>query len=406
MPSFKYEIQDSAGRISSGAIEARTMTEAAGLVRDRGALLDIVPMETGFAGVMQKLQSVSFEAGPGLKDVLNFTNQLTVMIKAGISIREAIGGISQQIEKPKFKRTLQMIKADVEAGRPFSEALAQHPQVFSSLYVNMVRASELSGNLGGMLERVCQYLAQRLETRSMVRGAMIYPIIIAVMAVSTTIFLLTFVLPRFTMLFAGKESLLPRPTVLLMAMSVFMRTYWYVVLAAVAALVAALLAVIRTPTGKEYWDRIKLRLPLFRKMLRSLYVSRGMYTMGELVNAGVPMLETIEITAEVSGNIVFKQMWESVHASVKQGEKIATPLAQQRLLPANVVQMISSGEESGKLAEVMRYIAEFYSQELKNSIKGLTAMIEPIMIVIMGFIVGFIAMSIILPIFKMSSLVK
>ena len=406
MPSFKYEIQDSAGRISSGAIEARTMTEAAGLVRDRGALLDIVPIQTGLAGVMQKLQSVSFEAGPGLKDVLNFTNQLTVMIKAGISIREAIGGISQQIEKPKFKRTLQMIKADVEAGRPFSEALAQHPQVFSSLYVNMVRASELSGNLGGMLERVCQYLAQRLETRSMVRGAMIYPIIIAVMAVSTTIFLLTFVLPRFTMLFAGKESLLPRPTVLLMAMSVFMRTYWYVVLAAVAALAGAVLGVIRTPAGREHWDRIKLRLPLFRKMLRSLYVSRGMYTMGELVNAGVPMLETIEITAEVSGNIVFKQMWESVHASVKQGEKIATPLAQQHLLPANVVQMISSGEESGKLAEVMRYIAEFYSQELKNSIKGLTAMIEPIMIVIMGFIVGFIAMSIILPIFKMSSLVK
>ena len=135
MPSFKYEIQDTAGRITSGAIEARTITEAAGLARDRGGvLLDIALLETGFAGIMQKLRSISIEAGPGLKDVLNFTSQLTVMIKAGISIREAIGGIAQQIEKPKFKRALQMIKADVEAGRPFSEALAQHPQVFSSLY--------------------------------------------------------------------------------------------------------------------------------------------------------------------------------------------------------------------------------------------------------------------------------
>lgn len=407
MPRFKYEMRDSAGRISSGAIDALTITEAATTIRRRGGvLLDIVPVATGVAGIMQKLRSVSVGGRPGLKDILNFTNQLAVMIKAGIGIREAIGGITQQIEKPLFKRTLQLIKADVESGVPFSSALAKHPTVFSTLYVNMIRASEASGNLGRMLERVAKYLAQSVETRRMVIGAMIYPIIIAVMAIGTTIFMLTFVLPRFTLLFAGKEALLPKPTVVLMAISRFLQNYWYVVVAGIVALAGALWAVVRTPAGREKWDRIKLHVPLFKKMLRSLYVSRGMYTMAELVSAGVPMLETISITAEVSGNIVFKNMWLLVHTSVKQGEKIAQPLLRQRLLPPNVVQMISSGEESGKLGEVMADIAEFYAQELKGAIKTMTAMIEPIMIVIMGAVVGFIAMSIILPIFKMSSLVK
>ena len=377
------------------------------MVRQRGeVLLDIAPIETGVAGVMQKLRSVSFGGGPGLKDVLNFTNQLAVMIKAGINIREAIGGITEQIEKPLFKRTLQSVKADVESGVPFSDALAKHPTVFSGLYVNMIRASEASGNLGRMLERVAKYLAQSVETRRMVVGAMIYPIIIAVMAVGTTIFMLTFVLPRFTLLFAGKEALLPKPTIVLMAISRFLQNYWYVVVAGFATLAGALWTAIRTPSGKEKWDHIKLHVPLFKRMLRSLYVSRGMYTMAELVSAGVPMLETIAITADVSGNSVFKRMWLSVHTSVKQGEKIAQPLSRQQLLPPNVVQMISSGEESGKLGEVMADIAEFYAQELKSAIKTMTAMIEPIMIVLMGGVVGFIAMSIILPIFKMSNLVK
>jgi len=377
------------------------------MVRRRGvALLDIAPVATGVAGVMQKLRSVSFGGGPGLKDVLNFTNQLAVMIKAGINIREAIGGITNQIEKPLFKRTLQLVKADVESGVPFSDALAKHPAVFSTLYVNMIRASEASGNLGRMLERVARYLAQSVETRRMIVGAMIYPIIIAVMAVGTTIFMLTFVLPRFTLLFAGKEALLPKPTIILMAISSFLQNYWYVVVAATATLAGALWTAIRTPSGKEKWDHIKLHMPLFKRMLRSLYVSRGMYTMAELVSAGVPMLETIAITADVSGNSVFKRMWLSVHTSVKQGEKIAQPLSRQQLLPPNVVQMISSGEESGKLGEVMADIAEFYAQELKSAIKTMTAMIEPIMIVLMGGVVGFIAMSIILPIFKMSNLVK
>jgi type IV pilus assembly protein PilC len=294
----------------------------------------------------------------------------------------------------------------VEAGQPFSAALAKHPKVFSPLYVNMVRASELSGNFGMMLERISNYLAQQMETRSMVRGAMVYPGIIATMAVTTTIFLLTFVLPKFTTLFKGKEKLLPAPTVFLLTLSDIMRNYWWAILMVLGGLIWSFLYFVRTERGLVAFDRFKLKVPLFKKMFRALYITRGLHTMGELVNAGVPVLETLAITAEVSGNILYKRLWQAVHLAVKQGSKIATPLARQQMLPKHVVQMISAGEESGKLAEVMRDIAEYYAKELKNTIKSVTAMIEPLMIVIMGVIVGFIAMSIILPIFKMSSLAK
>ncbi len=356
--------------------------------------------------ILQKLRSFRIERGPGLKDVLNFTSELSVMLKSGIGIRPALSGIAAQIERPRFAEIVASLGRGVEAGQPLSEALAKYPKVFSPLYVNMVRAAELSGNLGQMLERLGAYLDQRMETRRMVRGAMIYPIIIAVMAVVTTVFLLTFVLPKFTALFAGKESLLPTPTLALMAISKFMRSYWYSLVIGIVALVLGFMRLIKTPKGREYWDRFKLRLPVFRKMLRALYISRSVHTMGELITAGVPVLQTIKITADVSGNTLYRRMWQRVGNAVKQGEKIAGPLSKQALLPKNVVQMLSAGEESGKLGQVLQDISEYYSKELRSAIKSATSMIEPLMIVMMGFVVGFIAMSIILPIFKMSSLVK
>ena len=407
MPSFKYEVRDSTGQINAGVIQAASLLDASAQLRGRGqSLLNLTPVADRPAGIMGKLRSISFEFGPGLRDVMNFTNQLAVMIKAGINIRTAIASVADQMENVKFRAVIQKLKSDVEAGTPFSDALARHPKVFSPLYVNMVRASELSGNFAKMLGRIAAYLAQQGETRSMVRGAMVSPVIIGVMAVVTTIFLLTFVLPRFTALFAGKEALLPKPTVALIAISDFMRTRWYVVLGTLIAAGVLFRTWVRTKSGRIGWDRFKLRVPIFRRMLRALYITRGLHTMGELISAGVPMLETLRITAEVSGNILYRALWMQVHTSVKQGEKIATPLAKQKMLPRSVVQMISAGEESGKLGDVLRDVADYYSGELRNTIKAVTAMIEPLMIVVMGVVVGFIAMSIILPIFKMSSLVK
>jgi type IV pilus assembly protein PilC len=207
-------------------------------------------------------------------------------------------------------------------------------------------------------------------------------------------------------IFKGKEAALPLPTKMLLALSQFMVSYWYILIAAVAAAVWGFVLMLRTDWGRLWWDKVKLTVPLFKKLFRALYINRSMHTMGQLINAGVPMLDTIAITAEISGNALYRRMWRAVYAAVKQGKKISMPLQRSPLLPRSVVQMIAAGEESGKLGEVLDEVSEYYARELRAVIKGVTAMIEPLMIVAMGSIVGFIAMSIILPIFKLSSLVK
>jgi type IV pilus assembly protein PilC len=406
MPTYKYESKNSAGKVTTGVLGAPTLAAASQQLRARGEYILALAPAADPSAKAKGLLSIELSFGPGAKDVQNFTSQLAVMIRAGISIRAAIEGIAEQVENPKFKKMLVQMKRDVEGGKQFSDALTRYPKTFSPLYVNMVKASELSGGFSKMLDKIAAYLNQQIETASMVKGAMIYPGIIGTMAVGTTIFLLTFVLPRFMVIFKGKEAALPAPTKLLLAMSNFMVNYWYVLLAAVIAAVWGFFLVLRTDWGRLWWDKTKLTVPLFKKMFRALYISRSMHTMGQLINAGVPMLDTIAITADISGNTLYKRMWRAVYTSVKQGKKISMPLNKSPLLPRSVVQMISAGEESGKLGEVLDEVSDFYSKELKAVIKGVTAMIEPLMIVLMGSIVGFIAMSIILPIFKLSSLVK
>ncbi len=355
--------------------------------------------------VIKRLRQFRVELGPSRKDILNFTNQLSVMVRAGISIQDSLEAIAEQENNRKFTAIISDLKKRIESGDSFSQALAAHPEVFSNLYINMVAAAEVSGSLSKMLEKLAGYLDQENETRSQVKGAMIYPIIIAVMAVVVTIFLLCFVLPRFISIFAGNEHLLPAPTKILMASSAFLRNFWYLLIPALAGLCIAFFYFINTHRGRLWWDKTKLILPIIKTLCRSLYITRSLHTMGVLTNAGVPILDTISITAHISGNSIYKNMWLSVQNEVKQGKKIATSLNKYHLMPPNVVQMIRSGEDSGTMSEVLGNIADFYARELKTVIKAVTSMIEPIMIVIMGLLVGFIAMSIILPIFKMSALV-
>jgi len=404
MPTYRYESKTSAGKIMSGVLSAATIAAASQQLRDRGEyILALAPVDTS---IKKTGVSFSLSMGPSAKDIQNFTSQLSVMIRAGISIRAAIEGISEQVENPKFKEMLVQMKRDVESGKQFSDALMRYPKIFSPLYINMVKASELSGGFSKMLDKIAAYLLQQIETVSMVRGAMIYPGIIGTMAVSTTVFLLTFVLPRFMVIFKGKEAALPAPTKLLLALSDFMVNYWYVIIFALVAGIWGFVLMLRTDWGRLWFDKVKLTVPLFKKLFRALYISRSLHTMGQLINAGVPMLDTISITADISGNVLYKRMWRAVYAAVKQGKKISAPLNKNTLLPRSVVQMISAGEESGKLGEVLDEVSSFYSSELRGVIKSVTSMIEPLMIVLMGSIVGFIAMSIILPIFKLSQLVN
>jgi len=407
MPQYRYQMKTSGGETSTGVVSADNALNAAERLRSAGnTVLSLTPInqKTG-EGWKEKLASMN-HSGPTQKEVLQFTSQLAVMIRAGISIRAAIEGIADQTENPKMRKILYQIKQDVESGKPFSDALAKHNKLFGPLYINMVRASEMSGSFSQMLDRIAAYLAQQIETRAMVIGAMIYPVVIAVMAIGTTIFLLTFVLPRFAAVFEGKESAMPWPTIFLMNMSAFMVDWWWAVVGAMLLGVVGLVITGKTETGGYWFDVIKLRMPIMKRMFRALYITRSLHTMGELINAGVPMLDTLAITGEISGNRLYKRMWRSVFGAVKQGKKIASQLVKTPLLPASVTQMISAGEESGKLGEVLDEVSAFYAKQLREAIKTVTSMIEPIMIIVMGSLVGFIAMAIILPIFKLSTLVQ
>lgn len=406
MRSFSYELRDMSGLTSSGVIEASSEKEAAEIVRTQGELLSISSTGWRVGRSLDRLRKARIDSGPSQRDVFMFTSQLAVMAKAGVNIRDALHSMVEQMPECKFRSIVDEITSEVEGGQPFSAALAAYPKLFSPLVIHMIRAAELSGTMGQMLDRIAGYLEQQLETRGMVRGAMAYPAIIFCMAIGATTFLMTFALPKFTTMFAGKSALLPTPTVILLAVSNVLRVYWYAVLGGAVGAVAGFRWLIKSRWGRPRWDALKLRLPVFKPMLHALYITQSLRALGELVSAGTQVLDAISIAADISANTVYKRMWQSVQAQVKEGNKIADSLRGQSLLPTSVIQMIAAGEESGSLAKVCEHISDFYAKELRRRIKMATTLIEPVMIIAMGLVVGFIAMSVILPIFKMSSLLK
>ncbi|MCC7389469.1 MAG: type II secretion system F family protein [Phycisphaerales bacterium] len=407
MPTYRYQARNGAGQVTAGTLNAESVAAAASALRGQGMhvmALSPAPKEAG-AGVGEFFARINSRK-PTTKNVLDFTTQLAVMIRAGINLRAALDGIAEQTNHAAFRKVVNSLKDDVESGKQFSEAITKFPKLFGPLYVSMVRASEMSGSFSEMLDRIAGYIGQQIETRKMVVGASIYPGIIGTLAVGVTVFLLAFVLPRFYLVFEGKEDVLPWATRFLMSLSHFMTAEWPFILGGVVALAGMIFVVLKTEVGSFWVDKLKLTLPLFKGMFQSLYISRSLQTMGQLINAGVPMLDTLTITGDISGNQLYKGMWHRVHSSVKQGRKITGPLLKDGLMPRSVVQMVAAGEESGKLGEVLDEISDYYSKQLKDQIKAVTSMIEPIMIVVMGSVVGFIAMAIILPIFKMSQLVQ
>ncbi|MEM9559508.1 MAG: type II secretion system F family protein [Planctomycetota bacterium] len=403
---YRYQVRDGGGQTRSGVMASDSIATASAVLRNQGLhVVALAPVKEEAAGRKSFFASIA-QRKPGLPQVLDFTSQLAVMMRAGISLRMALEGIAEQQTNAAFKAIVNQMRREVEGGKQFSESLEAHPKLFGPLYVNMVRASEMSGSFSEMLDRIAGYLAQEIETRKMVVGASIYPGVIGVLAVGVTVFLLTFVLPKFYTLFEGKEDVLPIATVFLMYLSQTIVAQWPILLGGLAALGGVLFALTKTEVGMFWVDKLKLSIPVVKGMFRALYISRSMQTMGQLINAGVPMLDTLTITGEISGNQLYSAMWRKVHASVKQGKKIAAPLQGSVLLPRSVVQMIAAGEDSGKLGEVLDEIATYYAKVLKDQIKAVTGLIEPIMILVMGSVVGFIAMAVILPIFKMSQLVQ
>jgi type IV pilus assembly protein PilC len=394
MPS-KLHPDDSNSRVQSGQFAAALLDSASRRFPNE---TDVEPAANDDADDLGGL----FPRRIRKYDLIYVTNQLAIMVDTGITISTALGSILQQEQNPSLRKVLSDLKSGVEAGDDFSTALSKHPKVFDKTYVSLIRASEATGRLGEMLNRIALYLRKELETRGKVRAAMAYPAVMMVVATAVTIFLLTYILPKFAPLFQSRGKSLPGPTRFMMGASDVLTQYWYAWLIAAVSLVLGFIYGKRTEAGRQAWDWVKINTPIVGPMFRKVAISRSIRTLGTMIASGVSMLEAIRLSAEVTGNVFYEKLWLEVLDHVTSGKQICETLRGNPLFPPVLVQMIASGEETGKLDLVLERVSNYYDQEVEMSLKTATSLIEPLMITMMGFVVGGIGLSLLLPIFSLS----
>ncbi len=394
MQTFTYSARDMLGKLIEGSLEVQTREEAVSRLKRDG--LQIMELEEDTGG------TDLFPRRIKLNDVIFVTSQLAVMVDTGINVSIALGSIAEQEANPAMKAVLLDLRTRVEAGEDLSSSLARHPKQFDKTYVALIKAAEQTGRLGEMLDTVAGYLRGQLETRQKVRAAMAYPTIMALLAVGVTIFLLTYILPKFEPLFSKKGVKLPAPTIIMMTASDIMINFWPAWIALAVALVLTWFFGRRTPAGRKVIDWLKINAPIFGPLCRKVTISRSLRTLGTMVASGVSMLEAIRLTADVAGNYYYEQVWLRVLEQITQGNRIVESLKHEQLMPPTLVQMIGAGEETGKLDTVLARVCGYYDREVETSLKATTSLIEPLMICAMGFIVGGIALGLLMPIFQLS----
>ncbi len=392
---FTYRVRDPLGKLHEGQVEAPTMEDAVQqLRRDGFHVLDLQEAEAAPGGLFPRRVSK--------QELIYFTTQLALMVDTGIPLATAMDGILHQETNPTLQKVLRELKRDIEAGEDFSTALAKHPKLFDRTYVALVKASEASGTLGPMLERIASYLRKELETRGKVRAAMAYPMVMLVLAIGVTIFLLTYILPKFIPLFASRGVELPKMTRFVMGVSDVLLRYWYCWVAGTGLAIAGFYWGRRTPAGRQLLDWLKIQMPILGPMFRKVAISRSLRTLGTMLGCGVPMLDSLRLSAEVAGNYHYEKLWHQVLEQVTGGKRICEVLTTTPLFPRVLVQMIAAGEETGQLDTVLQRVSTYYDQEVDMAIKTATSMIEPLMISLMGIVVGGIGMALLLPIFSLS----
>lgn len=399
MSTFTYSVIDAAGKSVSGRIEADS--EQSVLTKLHEQRFHIVNIEEARAGAFSSARARAPKVK--LQLLVIFSRQFAVMINAGIGIIKCLDILEVQTKDPVFKIVLNDVKRDVKDGLSLSDALNKHQSIFSKLYINMVRAAEIGGVLDLILDRLSSFLEKELDIRQKVKSAMMYPAIVLVFAFLIVIALFIFVLPRFKDIFSAMNVDMPPTTEFLFASSDFFCAYWYMFVIGGVALFTAFKQYERTPQGRFNIDTVKLRIPIMGETILKMSISRFTRTFGTLIASGVPMMRSLEIIGETSGNAVLALAITNARSSIREGNKISVPLAASGLFPQMVTHMIDVGEETGQLSDMLIRVSDFYDAEVDATIKGLTSLIEPILIVFMGVIVGFIAISVLSPIFKLVS---
>jgi type IV pilus assembly protein PilC len=392
--TFRYRARDAMGRMLEGHIEAASPDDVRQRLR-----------RDGFHALEIEVENRQWNLFPSRisrQDIIYVTAQLAIMVETGITLSSALSGIIEQEKNASLQKVLQDLKASVESGEDFSSALARYPKLFDKTYVSLVKASEATGTLGTMLERISLYLRKELETLNKVRSAMTYPTIMMVLAVGVIIFLMTYVMPKFMPLFKMRQVELPLPTRVIMATSDVMLGYWYFWLTGAISIIGSLLYFRRTVTGRKTFDWLKINSPIVGKMFRKVTISRSVRTLGTLLSSGVSVIDAIKLASAVAGNYYYEILWLDVVDEVTGGKRIGEVLQNNKLIPSVLVQMINTGEESGKLDRILEKVSTFYDSEVDIALKSATSLIEPLMILMMGLVVGTIGLAIMLPIFSLS----
>ena len=400
MATFAYSARPATGGdIQSGEIELPTKDDVLAYLHKQ----KMIPVS-----VREKTKQLSFQFGTGVstRDIVIFTRQFATMINSGLPLVQSLDILAEQTENVSLRKVIQEVLYDVESGHTLADAMGKHPKVYTELFTNMVAAGEAGGILDTILLRLATFLEKNDALIRKIKGAMVYPIVIFSVAGAAICILLIFVIPTFQTMFASAGIPLPLPTRIVIGMSQFLQGFWWLVIVMIVAAIFALRATAANPHGRLMLDRLMLNLPILGDMQRKAAVARFTRTLGTLVSSGVSILEGLEITAKTAGNRVIHDAVMGSRASIAGGETISGPLRESGVFPPMVVQMINVGEQTGGLDEMLTKIADFYDEEVDQAVEVLLKALEPIMIVVLGVVVGGMIVAMYLPIFDMINAVK
>jgi type IV pilus assembly protein PilC len=401
MPSFKFNAKDASGKTVSGVLDASSQQEAVNAVRRR-TLQPIDVRAATNAGQAAKRGAAKHGKGRAKKGELElFTRQLATMIGAGIPLLECLEILEEQAETKPFKRAVRGVIEEIRGGSDLSASLGLYPKIFTPIYCSMVRAGEASGQLNEILLRLAEYLEASAKLKREIKAAMTYPVISLVLVFGITAFLMLVIVPKFKEIFDNLGVELPGITKTVMNTALFLKNNLLLVAGGLAGTVVGLVAFKRSKPGKRLWDRFILKVPVFGPLFRKVALSRFSRTFSTLIKSGVPIVGALEIVADTSGNTVIEDAVNNASESVKGGNTLSEPLSKEKVFPPMVVRMIGIGERSGALETLLAKISEFYDQQVEAEVKSLTSMIEPLLIGVMGFVVGGIVMAVFLPILKL-----
>lgn len=402
MPKFIYKGKSLAGGTADGFIIAPDLNTARALLRTEK--LTITELTEKTESPLDKLKAF-FAPKITSKDLVLFSRQLSTLVGAGVPLVQGLNILEDQIENPPFKKVVTSLRLDIEAGMGIADSMKKYPEAFDNLYISMIRAGELGGILDIILDRLSGYLEDAEELKAKVKSAMMYPIVVLSIAIGITWFLLVFIIPKFEEMFSSFGQELPLPTKILLGTSRFLIHYWYMYAPIPFIMIFIFKNLLKKRGFARKFDQILLKVPVFGIILKKVAVAKFTRTFSTLIKAGVPILQALDTVAQTAGNIIVEEALLTAKISIREGERIAKPLAASKVFPTMVVSMISIGEETGNLDTMLAKIADFYEGEVNAAVEGLTSMIEPLVIVFMGAVIGTIVVAMFLPMFNMSGAV-